>query len=93
MIICLRFLYLSDVEEGGETSFPYLDIAVKPKRGRALLWPSVLDKNGLTEQDGRTHHQALPVIRGLKFAANAWLHSHDYMVANRWGCTGSFSDL
>jgi len=32
------FLYLSDVEEGGETTFPILDIQVKPKKGRALLW-------------------------------------------------------
>jgi len=36
------FLYLSDVEEGGETNFPALGISVKPKRGRALLWPSTL---------------------------------------------------
>ena len=34
------FLYLSDVEEGGETAFPSLGIAVKPKKGKALLWVS-----------------------------------------------------
>jgi hypothetical protein len=31
------FLYLTDVEEGGETKFNKLDIQVKPKRGRALV--------------------------------------------------------
>lgn len=31
------FLYLTDVEEGGETKFNRLDIKVKPKRGRALV--------------------------------------------------------
>ena len=30
------------MEEGGETAFPDLDIVVKPKMGKALLWPSVL---------------------------------------------------
>lgn len=76
-----RFSYLSphmthhplDVEEGGETNFPQLDIAVKPKRGRALLWPSVMDDD-LTKQDSRTYHEAKPVIKGLKLAANAWIH-------------------
>ena len=37
------FLYLSDVEDGGGTNFPTLDITVQPKKGRALLWPSVYD--------------------------------------------------
>lgn len=36
------FLYLSDVEEGGETSFPSLGIDVKPKKGKAVLWPNAL---------------------------------------------------
>ncbi|CAJ1334382.1 unnamed protein product, partial [Effrenium voratum] len=39
------FLYLSDVEEGGETNFPRLNISVKPRKGSALLWPSVLSHN------------------------------------------------
>jgi len=50
------FLYLSDVEEGGETGFPQLGINVKPKKGSALLWPSTLDSN--PEQiDHRTLHE------------------------------------
>ena len=39
------FLYLSDVEEGGETAFPNLGLSVTPKKGKALLWPSTLDQN------------------------------------------------
>ena len=32
------FLYLNDVEEGGETYFPLIHLKVKPKLGRAVLW-------------------------------------------------------
>jgi prolyl 4-hydroxylase len=86
------FLYLSDVEEGGETAFPQLNIAVKPKKGRALLWPSSLDRN-LEETDSRTFHEAKPVKRGTKIAANAWIHLYEYAKPNLWGCTGSFDEL
>lgn len=67
------FLYLSDVEEGGETAFPKLDIQVKPKRGRAVVWPSV-QLDDLVQQDSRTLHEAKPVIKGRKLAANVWVH-------------------
>jgi prolyl 4-hydroxylase len=86
------FLYLSDVEEGGETGFPTLNIAVKPKKGRALLWPSTLSDDP-ERQDGRTTHEARPVIKGRKFAANAWIHLYDFMTPNHWGCTGTFDEL
>lgn len=83
------FLYLSDVEEGGETAFPSLGIAVKPAKGKALLWPSTLNDDP-SMQDIRTIHEARPVVKGVKYAANAWLHLYDYRVANLWGCTGTF---
>jgi prolyl 4-hydroxylase len=83
------FLYLSDVEEGGETDFPQVGVSVKPKKGRAVLWPSVLDRNP-TLTDSRTTHQAKPVIRGIKFAANSWIHLYNFRVPNLWGCTGPF---
>eukprot|EP00606_Chrysophyceae_sp_TOSAG23-5_P001310 GSChrysophyteH2.ASY1.ANO1.1413.1 assembled CDS len=44
------FLYLSDVEEGGETCFSFMGICVQPKRGRALLWPSVLDADPMVSE-------------------------------------------
>jgi len=82
------FLYLSDVEEGGGTNFPDLTppITVYPRKGRALLWPSVLDSEPLNA-DKRTRHQALPVEKGTKFAANAWIHQFDYLQAHSKGCS------
>ena len=50
------FLYLSDVEEGGETAFPVLGISVKPKKGKALLWPSV-QNHDLLQFEPRTLHE------------------------------------
>ena len=86
------FLYLSDVEEGGETAFPSLGIAVTPKRGRALLWPSTLDE-APNKIDERTYHEARTVKKGVKFAANAWIHLYDFRTPNLWGCTGAFDEL
>jgi len=84
------FLYLSDVEEGGATRFSKLGIDVKPKKGKALIWPSVLDENP-SMWDPRMYHEARDVIRGEKRAANHWIHLNDYETPNLWGCTGAFS--
>ena len=67
----------ASMEEGGGTNFPRLDLTVQPKKGSAVLWPSVLDEDP-TRQDARTHHQAKPVIKGLKYAANYWIHGDDF---------------
>ncbi|KAL7516978.1 hypothetical protein ACHAWX_001946 [Stephanocyclus meneghinianus] len=71
-------LYLSDVEEGGETSFPYFGLTVKPRVGRALLWPNVLNSDP-KKQDVRMAHEAKRVVKGRKFVANAWLHLYEYV--------------
>lgn len=108
------FLYLSDVEEGGETvserfclllmcgalpchliivsiqHFNKLGLSVKPKKGRALVWPSVIDSDP-NFWDKRMFHEARDVIKGEKLAANHWIHLNDYVTPNQWGCTGSFS--
>jgi len=79
------FLYLSDVEAGGGTDFPTLGITVTPKKGRAVLWPSVYSSEPMNK-DRRTNHQALPVEAGVKFGANAWIHMFDYQTPQRNGC-------
>ena len=81
------FLYLSDVDEGGGTHFPYLNLTVHPKRGSAVLWPHGLDTNP-REKDVRTHHEAMPVVQGTKWGANYWIHGRDFKLAMASGCDG-----
>ena len=56
-----------------------------PKRGRALIWPSVLDEDP-SAKDPRTDHQALPVEAGVKYGANAWLHLRDFKTPHKNNC-------
>jgi prolyl 4-hydroxylase len=79
------FIYMSDVDAGGGTDFPDLGITVMPKKGRALLWPSVYDSDPMAS-DNRMRHQALPVEAGTKFAANGWIHMYDYVGPQAVGC-------
>jgi len=79
------FLYLSDVEQGGGTKFDG-GFTVQPKKGRAVLWPATFNERPF-EKDARTHHEALPVLKGIKYAANFWLHQYDYVDAHHRGCT------
>lgn len=60
------YIYLNDVEEGGGTNFPHLNLTVMPRRGRVILWPSVLNDEPHVI-DMRTEHQALPVEKGIKY--------------------------
>ena len=80
------FLYLNHVEEGGETRFDYFDdTRVQPKPGRAVVWPSVLDESPM-DRDDRTYHEAMPVVRGRKYGANAWFHQRSCAKAEELGC-------
>ena len=80
------FLYLNDVEDGsGGTNFPYLNFTAIPKKGNALIWPSVSDD--LKGLDDWTWHAALPVDEGsVKYGANAWVHLRDYQNADISDC-------
>ena len=78
------FVYLTDVEAGGGTKFNDLGLVVTPKLGRAILWPSVVAADLLTGEKN-THHEALPVERGIKFAANLWIHLYDFKTPSRSG--------
>eukprot|EP00747_Dinoflagellata_sp_TGD_P195360 gnl/TRDRNA2_/TRDRNA2_63908_c0_seq1.p1 gnl/TRDRNA2_/TRDRNA2_63908_c0~~gnl/TRDRNA2_/TRDRNA2_63908_c0_seq1.p1 ORF type:complete len:389 (+),score=31.77 gnl/TRDRNA2_/TRDRNA2_63908_c0_seq1:64-1230(+) len=79
------FMYLDDVEEGGETVFAHLGIEVKPAKGRAVLWWN-MDHAALRKgadpmalaRDPQLYHAGLPPKQGVKWAANYWLHPSDY---------------
>ena len=71
--------------------FPQLNITGVPKKGRALLWYNLkVGKDGefLPELDPKVHHEAQPVVKGVKVAANKWVHVKDWVTPWRAGKTG-----
>ena len=79
------FMYLSNVDQGGETRFTHLNISVKPKKGSAILWPSVKSDDPYTIEEG-TYHEAVTVDKGVKYAANFWIHMYEFQKALMHGC-------
>jgi len=63
--------FLSDVDEGGETTFPYINTDVKPHKGAAVLWFNLNPDGSL---DYKSQHGGKPVLKGIKFAAVQWMH-------------------
>ena len=67
----MTFLMYLDDAQGGETFFPSIDVKIKPKRGRLVIWSNFTSEG---KGDPRTMHAALPVIRGQKHIATVWVH-------------------
>ncbi|XP_017845691.1 prolyl 4-hydroxylase subunit alpha-2 isoform X1 [Drosophila busckii] len=63
--------YLSEVEQGGATAFPFLDFAVRPQQGSVLFWYNL---HRSSDMDFRTKHAGCPVLKGSKWIANIWIH-------------------
>eukprot|EP00193_Tetraselmis_chui_P006702 CAMPEP_0177754512 /NCGR_PEP_ID=MMETSP0491_2-20121128/2050_1 /TAXON_ID=63592 /ORGANISM="Tetraselmis chuii, Strain PLY429" /LENGTH=352 /DNA_ID=CAMNT_0019269903 /DNA_START=203 /DNA_END=1261 /DNA_ORIENTATION=- len=91
--IATVLMYLEDVEEGGETTFPnipapggvnegYSDcaktvLAAKPKKGGAVMFWSTKPTGELNKE---SLHEACPVIKGTKWSAAKWIHMAPYAV-------------
>lgn len=58
------FWYLNDVEEGGTTEFPQLNVIVQPKKARCLMFPPMW----------LFPHRGAPVTKGEKFLLSSYLH-------------------
>lgn len=69
--IATFLFYMSDVEAGGATVFPHINLALWPKKGAAAFWYN-LHPNG--EGDTLTRHAACPVLVGTKWVSNKWIH-------------------
>lgn len=76
--IATFFVYLSDVEEGGNTEFPRLGISSPPRKGDALFWWNgvfLRERNYFGPMLVKTEHRGTPVEKGTKYGLNVWIRS------------------
>lgn len=69
--IATFMFYLSDVNFGGSTVFPFLELSVKPQKGSAVFWYNLMPSGAM---DARTMHASCPILHGNKWVANKWIH-------------------
>jgi len=62
-------IYLNEVEDGGETTFPEISVGIVPRAGLAVMWHNLGNEQ-------RPHplalHGGAPVLRGSKYIVTAW---------------------
>lgn len=68
-------VYLNDVEEGGETRFPKINLNIKPKKGTAMYFKTLMPNGVLLE---KSLHQGMPIICGEKYIVNKWIHLNKF---------------
>lgn len=67
-------VYLNNVEEGGETSFPRINHDVRPRKGKAVIWCNITADN---QGNWWSEHWGKPVIKGVKYIVTKWFREHD----------------
>ncbi|MFJ7753988.1 2OG-Fe(II) oxygenase [Peribacillus muralis] len=63
-------MYLNDVEHGGETFFPKLNLSISPHKGMAVYFEYFYNDHEMNE---RTLHGGAPVIADEKWVATQWM--------------------
>lgn len=74
--IATLIIYLNDVENGGATVFPELNLDVHPRRGCGVYF-SYCDSQA--RLDRMTLHGGMPVIQGEKWIATIWYRQRAYV--------------
>lgn len=70
-------MYLSDLEAGGGTRFPKINLEVRPKKGMALYFSNVTYDGAI---EPLSLHAGLPVISGTKYLATKWLRQNPHVI-------------
>lgn len=80
--IVTALMYLNEVEDGGGTVFPKLDIEVDAKPGRIVIFHNLADHalEDMTRHP-RSLHGGSPVWGGQKWACNLWFRALPYQTA------------
>lgn len=74
-------IYLNDEYTGGITRFNNLNYNIKPKKGKAVLFKSIVNEvptvyNQVIE---KSIHQGCEIYSGIKYICNKWVHINKYI--------------
>lgn len=70
--------YLNDIEEEGQTAFPNLKIAVRPKLGRVLVFSNALLGSNKVHPDSA--HAGFGSPSGQKWVLTVWWREHHFHI-------------
>jgi prolyl 4-hydroxylase len=73
--ILTALIYLNDVEKGGGTNFPKLNLTCKAEQGKLLIFNNCF--NNTTNVHNNSLHGGLAVESGEKYAINLWFREMD----------------
>jgi prolyl 4-hydroxylase len=69
-------VYLTDVQEGGETVFPRAGWSILPRAGHAIYFESC---NRRGQLDPQSLHAGQPVLRGEKWVVTKWMRQRPFI--------------
>lgn len=64
-------IYLNDDFEGGETEFTVLNLKIKPKKGKGILFYDTDDNQEIIKE---SMHKGNEIIKGEKWICTKWVH-------------------
>ena len=70
--------YLNDVESGGETAFPNLKVAIRPRLGRVLVFANTVPGNNTVHDDSA--HVGFGPETGVKWVLSMWWRERYFHV-------------
>jgi len=76
--VLTALMYLNEVDDGGGTIFPKLDLQVEAKPGRLVIFHNIEDED--TNLHPHSLHGGMPVSGGEKWACNLWFRAKPYRV-------------
>lgn len=85
LVTCL--LYLNDPAEGGGTCFPDLDMEIRARKSRMVLFHNC--RVGTTTRHPGSLHGGMPVLSGEKWACNLWFREEELRAPRRDGAKKS----
>lgn len=69
-------VYLNDVEEGGGTDFPNINLTFTPIKGKAVFWNHFNSNN---KENPASLHAGLPVEKGKKIIITKWFREKEWI--------------